>query len=183
VLRGNRVLPVVVGVVAVAVLLTGCSGASGPLASSAIAAGQQAVSPDAPTPSPTPLGGWTSAVQCTPEVQASIESKRPAGTTLTPVDPASISGPLSDPTLNAGDVATCAFTISSGSHRQNQEFFFGMPQPYYQLFVTRLLTDGFTGRQVTTLADGGIQQLFTKGNDRVIASYTPTEPGLLAIFG
>jgi hypothetical protein len=172
-----------VGGAVVVGLLAGCSGAAYSLDSSAIAAGQLAISPDAPTPTPTPLGAWSSAQPCTPDFQAEVETHRPAGTTLTLIDPATISGPLSDPNLAVGDVATCAFTISSGSHRQNQEYFVGMPTAYYTQFAARLVANGFAPGASKTLSDGGTDQLFTKGGDRVLLSFTASPVSLVTIFG
>jgi hypothetical protein len=95
-----------------------------------------------------------------------------------------MSGPLDDPQLNSGDVATCAFTATSASRVENQEFFLGMPQSYLSKYGAKLVADGFTaGPTVSETTTSGTEQSFTKGTERVDLIYSTDSPGLLAIFG
>jgi hypothetical protein len=128
--------------------------------------------------------GWISAAACSPELQAAIESKAPAGATLSPVAPSSISGPLGDPQLNEGDIATCAFTLSSSTKRENQEFFLGMPQSYMATYASRLTADGFVAGPLTAKTNvAGEQQLFTRADDKVLLQYIPSTTSVLSVFG
>jgi hypothetical protein len=94
-----------------------------------------------------------------------------------------MSGPLADPKLNVGDIATCAFTATTATAVQNQEFFLGMPQSYISKYAAKLVTDGFVAGPTVSETASSTKQSFTKGDEKVDLIYTSESPGLLAIFG
>jgi hypothetical protein len=184
---GNRrfLLCVLVGAVAVTVL-SGCSVSASTYASNpaAVAIGAQAIGFASSDSSSGSSQGWTSSQPCSTALQSNIEAGAPAGLTLTLLDPSTVSGPLSDPNLTHGDVATCAFHATSTTELENQEFFVGMPQSYVSKYAAKLVADGFVaGPTISETQTPGTQQTFTKGLDKVAIVYSSNEPGLLAIFG
>lgn len=179
---GNRrLVGSAVAALSATLILAGCAGTSVLSSDVGVAIGRQALDFTSPA---AESQGWTSTQQCTSTLQQSIESGASNGVTLSPVDPQSVSGPLTDPSLNTGDVATCAFTAVSGTRQQVQEFFVGMPKAYFAVYAQRLGAAGFTAGAETVPANTAItEQIFTKDSDRVVLLYNPTTPGLLAVFG
>jgi hypothetical protein len=184
---GNRRFIMLGGLaIGLALALSGCSVSASTYASdpAAVAIGAQAVGFASSDSTSGSTEGWISPQPCSTSLQNNIEAGAPAGLTLTLLDPLNVSGPLSDPNLTKGDVATCAFHAASTTELENQEFFVGMPQSYVSKYAAKLVADGFlAGSTISETQTPGTQQTFTKGLDKVAIVYSSNEPGLLAIFG
>jgi hypothetical protein len=179
-----RVLLGGIAVVA-AIALTGCSTSADSAASPELITQAQKIGVQALTlGSPESTAGWASPTQCSATMQADIRSAVPAGETLTLRDPTTVSGPYGDPTLTQGDVATCAFVLTSPTGSEVQEFFLGMPQSYLDTFSERLVANGFTAGPITSgTATPGTIQVFTSPTARVDLVYASKPPGVVSVFG
>jgi hypothetical protein len=163
---GNRVVAAVAASVVVGALLAGCSGAGDPLETSAVAIGQQAISPNAPTPTPTPITGWSGSIACPAELLQAEKAALPAGASLSVLNPATVNGVPADPNLLAGFVPSCAYQLREAGRVGDEVLFVDMTDSYASVIAERLESDGFSSGAVVSVTDGTKQE-FIKGTSLV----------------
>ena len=103
---------------------------------------------------------------CPAALRASLQADLPAGSTVTTLDPKTVSGPLSDPKLTAADVATCAFALTTPTSTLDELYFIGMDDTDAAVITHDLQADNFTPGAVTTSSSGTLQT-FTSARSRV----------------
>ena len=158
---GNRRLAVLAVVATVlAVSLTGCAGSPAVSDAAAIALGKQALSFSSSDSSQSTGSGWTSPEPCPDALKAALTNELPAGSSVSTLDPATVSGPLLDPQLTAGDISTCAFSVTANGHVLTQLYFIGMDDTAAAVITSKLVSDGFTAG-VPTASGTGSQQIYT----------------------
>ena len=140
-----------------AVGLCGCSSlaAEQTLASTnggAVAIGQQALGF---TSSGGNSAGWISPISCPGSFEDGLRSTIPANYTVQEVDPKTVSGPASDPQLTKGYVATCAYSINTGTTTLVALAFFDLDAGHASALQSKLASDGFTAGQTNSSSAGG----------------------------
>jgi hypothetical protein len=166
---GNRRFVVVAALGALALCaLTGCSTLTSSDAT-AVAIGQQALGFKSTDSSPSGKFGWTSSVPCPAALKTALTAGLPKGSTVSLLDPLNVSGPLLDPNLTADDVATCAFSLTTGGRSITQLYFVGMDQTAASVITSKLTSDGFAAGIPTTVGTG-LQQVYTSGAGSIAVS-------------
>jgi len=139
----------------VAVCLSGCSGVAaeatlGSTNGEAVAIGQQAVGF---TASGSSSADWTSPIACPASFEDGLRSSTPSGDSIQSVDPKTVTGPVSDPQLTKGYVATCVDRITSPTKSLVELTFFDIDESHSDAIVTRLSNDGFVSHGTTQNTD------------------------------
>ncbi|HEX4402625.1 MAG TPA: hypothetical protein VHZ98_14985 [Galbitalea sp.] len=170
---GNRRFVVLAALGALlACVLSGCNSADVTLGSTngqAVAIGQQALGF---TSSGGSSSGWTSPISCPDGFAQGLQSGLPSTDTLLKLDPSTVSGPVGDPQLTTGYVATCAYRLTTATTTIVELAFFDIDVDHESAISTRLVSDGFAsqGAAQNTDAQGhpNTQTIYQKALTRVV---------------
>ena len=189
-LGNRRFYGAIVLAVGLAAALSGCSGtvATATLGSTngeAVAIGQEAIGF---TSSGGSSAGWASPIACPAGFEDGLRSSTPTADTLLKVDPTTVTGPVSDPQLTTGYVATCVYRVTTPSNSILELAFFDIDDVHSAAIAAQLVSDGFVSQGTTTHNDAEghtvTQTIYASAVARVvIASLTINSTPALVIAG